>query len=98
MAKKKNTTKKRYPNLLFRIALCVALFHFSSTCLHLFVEYRSNHKEEIKLQQEIERLQIDIDSTKHLLENTSEQELIEKAARERFDYAYPNEIIYVDAS
>ena len=98
MAKKKKTTKKRYPNLLFRIALCVALFHFSSTCLHLLVEYRGNHKEEIRLQQEIERLQTDIDSTKHLLENISEQELIEKAARERFDYAYPNEIIYVDAS
>ena len=98
MAKKAKQTKKRHSNILLRIALFAILFHFSSTCIQLFLEYRGNHKEEIALKQEVENLQRDVDAAKNLLENTSEQELIEKAARERFDYAYPNEIIYIDAS
>ncbi len=49
-------------------------------------------------QQKKEATQFQIDELKALLSDDSKKAVIEKAARERFGYAYPDEEIYIDAS
>lgn len=100
MAKKKTKqpTTKRYKNVFIRVALLFVLLHFTNTCIQLLFDYRDSYKEEIKLNQQVVELQREVDSLKNLLETSTEKEMIEKAARERFDYVYPNETIYIAAN
>lgn len=99
MAKKKTKqpTTKRYKNVFVRVALLFVLLHFTNTCIQLLFEYRDIRKEEVRLNQQVVELQRDVDSLENLLDNSTEKEMIEKAARERFDYVYPNETIYIAA-
>ena len=46
----------------------------------------------------IHEKQISNEQLQDLLENGSEQELIERAAREKLDYVYANEEVYEDLS
>lgn len=101
MVKKKKTKQsaiKTNKNIFLRVVLLLVLLHFSNTCLQLFIEYRENCRYEAELTQQIKDLQTDVDAKKHLLESSSEKEIIERAARERFGYAYPNETIYIAAN
>jgi cell division protein FtsB len=47
---------------------------------------------------EIKNTEIRLEEKLNLLSTSTEKELIEKAARERLGYVYPNEQIFVDIS
>ena len=81
-----------------RVALLFVLLHFTNTCIQLLFEYRDVRKEEVRLNQQVVELQRDVNSLENLLDNSTEKEMIEKAARERFGYVYPNETIYIAAN
>jgi cell division protein FtsB len=51
-----------------------------------------------QVQAEIDETASRIEENKNLLENSTEDELIEKAARERLGFVYPNEQVFVDIS
>lgn len=60
--------------------------------------YQSEYKalqEELKKKEELD---ISISELKALCSDESKEKLIEKAARERFGFAYPNEEFYIDSS
>ena len=48
-----------------------------------------------EIKSEIKQLELDVKQNKYVLDTSDEKAFIEKAARERFGYAYPNEVIYV---
>ena len=67
----------------------------------LFTVLGNYHSEYKALQEELkkkEELDISISELKALCSDESKEKLIEKAARERFGFAYPNEEFYIDSS
>lgn len=80
---------------LLIVAFCVyMLFSLGS----LVSELTKSSGALAEVETEIDETASRIDEKQNLLENSTEQELIEKAARERLGYVYPNEQIFVDIS
>jgi cell division protein FtsB len=50
------------------------------------------------VQTEIKETADRIEERKNLLENSTKEELIERFARERLGYCFPNEVVFVDIS
>lgn len=48
------------------------------------------------LQQQKERIQLEVDDVQHILEYETEEEYVERIARQRLGYANPNEKVYKD--
>ena len=84
------------------ILLCILIIAF---CVYMFFSLGGLYKELCESRETLAGVNAQIDKTedrieesKNLLENGTEQELIEKAARDRLGFVYPNEQVFVDIS
>ena len=95
---KSSRSRKSNKLVLFRIAWLILAVFLIFSMIGLQAELSEANK---KYQAE-KKLESDIDwenkNLKNILDNASEKELIEKAAREKLDYAYPLEIIFINKS
>lgn len=73
------------------IALCVYMI---VTLIGLWNDLDEKSSELKELQAQKEQVENQIDEYRALLSDESQKSIIEKAARERFGYAYPGEEIY----
>lgn len=73
------------------IALCVYMI---VTLIGLWNDLDEKSSELKELQAQKEQVETQIDEYRALLSDESQKSIIEKAARERFGYAYPGEEIY----
>lgn len=92
-----NTGKKR-KSIIFRIL-------FLAFTIYIIISFTSLQVQLIGLKRELssktsryDELNLEIDEALHLLDSGNETELIEKTARERLGYYYPDEEVHIDIS
>ncbi len=92
--------KKRPQNksILFRIFLLLFCAYFISSLVSLSVDLAEGKKELKALKLEQQAQEDDIEELRAILSNDSDDEIIEKAARERLGYIYSDEQVFVDIS
>ncbi len=93
-AKAKTQNKSLLLRLLI-VAFCVYMF---ISIAGLYSELAESRGKLAGVKDQIAETEDRIDEDKNLLENGTEQELIEKAARDKLGYVYPNEQVFVDKS
>ena len=96
MAKARKIGAKK--SVFFRLALLAFSVYMIYSMILLQGQLAENRNVLAQKQQEIEARRISNEELKTLLESGSEQKLIEKAARDKLDYVYANEEVYVDIS
>lgn len=95
--KRKKPQKKKHSIILRVMVLGVCLF-LVFILVGLYKEYNNLVKERNDYEAKLNSLKADVDIRRDLLENGSQEDIIEQAARERLGYVYPNEEIYTDIS
>ena len=95
MSSNVKTKNKRVLLRLLIIAFCAYMFISLGT---LLTELSESRDALAQVQTEIDETASRIEENQNLLENSTEEELVEKAARERLGYVYPNEQVFVDIS
>lgn len=94
--KRKNKAKKNKSIILRLLILCVCAY-FTVTLASLWGELNDKRLELEALNQKKETIVNEVEELRSLLDS-DDKKIIEKAARERFGYAYPNEQIFKDTS
>ncbi len=92
------TSRKQNKSILLRILIVAFCVYMFVSLVGLYGELCSGRDALADVQAEIRGTQARIDERNDLLQNSTEEELIEKAARERLGFVYPNERVYVDKS
>ena len=85
-------------SVIFRIALLLVAVYTIYSMISLQTQLAQSKSVLEQKQALIHENQISNEQLQDLLENGSEQELIERAAREKLDYVYANEEVYEDLS
>ena len=85
-------------SILLRL-LIVAFFVYMLLSLSSLVGELAESKATLAaVNSEIEETENRIEEQKNLLENSTKEELVERYARERLGYCFPNEVVFVDIS
>ncbi len=93
-----SNAKTKNKSILLRLLIVVFCAYMFISLGTLFKELSESREALAQVQTEIDETSSRIDEDKNLLENSTEEELIERAARERLGYVYPNEQVFVDIS
>lgn len=93
-----SNVKTKNKSILLRLLIVVFCAYMFISLGTLLTELAESREALAEVQTEIDETSSRIDENKNLLENSTEEELIEKAARERLGYVYPNEQVFVDIS
>ncbi len=89
---------KRKRSIIIRLLVIVVSGYMIYTLIGLWNDLNVQEKKLFDLNNELEDKKSDVDDLKNLLENGSEQQIVETAARQRLGFVYSNEEIYVDIS
>ena len=84
--------------IIFPIALLLFSAYMIYAMIMLQTELAENKKILAEKQAQISELQVSNEELSELLNNGSQKELIERAAREKLGFVYANEEIYEDNS
>ena len=95
MKKKRRVKKNR--SIILRLLILIVCAYFTVTLANLWSEVDSKIKEKKAYEQQYETMLNEVEELRSLLDS-DDKKIIEKAARERFGYAYPNEQIFKDTS
>ncbi len=90
--------KTEKKSILLRLLIVAFCAYMLISLASLYSELASSRERLAEVQTEIDETALRIEEQSNLLENCTEEELIEKAARERLGYVYPNEQVFVDIS
>lgn len=91
-------SKSGNKSILLRL-LIVAFFVYMLLSLSSLVGELAESKATLAaIKQEIEDTTNRIDEQQNLLETSTREELVERYARERLGYCFPNEVVFVDIS
>lgn len=85
-------------SVLLRILIVVFFIYLVISVGKLIPELRERQGERLSVETQISETQARIDEINNLIENGTEEEILEKAARDRLGYVYPNEQVFVDIS
>lgn len=89
---------KKKKSIILRVLLLIFAGYMIFQLGSLQVEMISLKKEYKAEQAKVEKLNLEIDELKHLLDKGSEADIIEKAARERLGYVFSDEQVFIDIS
>lgn len=90
--------KKRNRSILLRLLVLGVCGYMLVTLAGLWSTLNNSRAELNNLKQEYEAKKNDIDQLSALMEDGSEEQIIEKAARERLGYVFADEKVFVDIS
>lgn len=93
--KKKNRKNK---SVLLRVLILGVCVYMIATLSGLWNTLNRSRKELENLKAEYAEEQNDIEELRAMLEDGSQSQIIEKAARERLGYIYPDEQVFIDIS
>ena len=93
--KKQNGQRKSILLRLMILGICVYMI---ATLAGLWQELGASRQKLRELEQEAQATANDIEKLKSILADGSEAKVIEKAARERLGYVYPDEQVFIDIS
>lgn len=85
-------------SIILRLAILVFAVYMIVSLSSLWVQLVSSRKELARLNMEAEEKTLKISELSRLLEDGTESELIERAARDRLGYVYADEQVYIDIS
>ena len=88
----------RKKSVLWRLLIIGISVYMIATLVGLWSTLNDSLAELKELEAQVEIQQTDIDELKSLLDSDSQDELIERAARERLGYVYSDEQIFIDIS
>lgn len=94
MKKKKRNNK----SILLRLMILGVFVYMIATLSGLWNTLNKSRKELDSLKEQYAAEQNDIEELRAMLEDGSESKIIEKAARERLGYIYPDEQVFIDIS
>ena len=94
MKKKKRNNK----SILLRLIILGVFVYMIATLSGLWNTLNKSRKELDALKEQYAAEQNDIEELRAMLEDGSESKIIEKAARERLGYIYPDEQVFIDIS
>ena len=80
------------------VAALGGVFFFAFHLVSLQIELSEKKEVLAKLEEQKQELMISNAEKKELIEKSDQDEFVEKIAREYFDFAYPDEQIYIDIS
>lgn len=89
---------KRKKSIIVRLIVLGVSVYMIITLISLGNQYNELTTQLNTLKKQRDVLTLEIDELQSLLDSDSYSDIIEKAARERLGYVYPNEEIYVDIS
>ncbi len=93
---KKSKEKKK--SILFRVVLLAFSVYILITAGSLQLQLIQKKAELDELTKRRDETQIKVEELKSLLENGTEADFIERAAREKLNYAYSDEQVFIDLS
>ncbi len=93
-----SSPKKQKKSVLLRIAVLAFAVYMIASLTSLWAQLVAVNKELDAYEQELEEKTLKVAELSRLLENGTEAELIEKAARERLGFVYADEQVYIDIS
>ncbi len=85
-------------SVIVRLLVIGVSVYMIITLSSLWSTLNDKNKELASLNAEVEAVEHDIEKCKALLDESSTDEIIEKAARERLGYVYSGEEVYIDIS
>jgi len=91
-------TGKKHKSIIFRILFLAFVVYIIISLTGLQVELIGRKRELNSLTARYNEINLEIEEALHLLESGNETELIEKTARERLGYYYPDEEVHIDIS
>lgn len=84
--------------IIFRILFLAFTVYIIVSLTNLQIQLVGLKRELSSKTAKYNELNLEIEEALHLLDNGNETELIEKAARERLGYYYPDEEVHIDLS
>ena len=90
--------QKKRKSVLLRLLVIGVAGYMIFNVLSLYNTLDENRNTLIQLEETFSQKQAEISELKELLQNGSQADIIEKAARERLGYVYSDEVIYIDIS
>ena len=91
-------TKSHRPSIVLRILIVVFCAYLIYTLGTYVGKLNSQRLELLDLEDKISKTEANILEREQLLTEGTRDEIIEKAARERLGYVFPNETVYMDIS
>lgn len=89
---------KKNKSIILRLFILGVCAYMTLTLASLWNSLRDSRAELLRLEEQLSEEQNDIDELRAVLEAESDDQLIEKAARERLGYIYSDEQVFVDIS
>ena len=86
---------KKYFNFKI-IAVAAVVIYLSVSLITSQFELMTKRQQKQILEEEKQRVQLEVDDVENVLENEDEEEYIERVARQRLGYANPNEKVFKD--
>ena len=93
----KRKTKKRR-SIILKVLILGVCVYMIATLANLWTTLNSSKSQLALLKQQYEAEQNDIEELRKMLEDESNTQIIEKAARERLGYIYSDEQVFIDIS
>ena len=90
--------KKRRKSVILRLLLLAFSVYILISLINYQVQLTNHRRDLAEKQSTIEAKNLEVSELERLLESGTESQLIERAARERLGYVYPDEQVYVDLS
>lgn len=90
--------KRNNKSILLRLMILGVFVYMIATLSGLWNTLNKSRKELDALKEQYAAEQNDIEELRAMLEDGSESKIIEKAARERLGYIYPDEQVFIDIS
>lgn len=90
--------KKRRKSVILRLLLLAFSVYILISLINYQVQLTNHRRDLAEKQSTLEAKNLEVSELERLLEGGTESQLIERAARERLGYVYPDEQVYVDLS
>lgn len=90
--------KRKNKSILLRVMILGVFIYMIATLSGLWNTLNNSRKELDALNAQYAEEQNDIEELRAMLEDGSQSKIIEKAARERLGYIYPDEQVFIDIS
>lgn len=97
MSKPEKTTKPR-KSVFFRLGIAVFAVYAVVTLLDMQISLAERREEAAILQEQLETQRVENKELERQLAAGTDEEYVEKAARDQLDYAYPDEQVFIDIS
>ena len=90
--------RKQKASLLLRISVICFVTYVAVTLVIMQLDVTAKRRELILLQQSVEQQKLENKETERMLQMGENREYIERIARDKLEFAYPDEKIIIDVS